>query len=134
MIVRIKFIGPTRKMTSKKVPDARLSAHIKVPSELFLQLLSDFSSVSEVKYFVHDFFTASEQHMFAKRLAILLALKEGKSYEEIRKYYGVSSATISSVAENMSTKGMQLILQKVETEKWADALANKIMKFFGWKS
>ena len=118
---------------SKKSSDPRISAHLKNTSELFLQLLTDLHSTDEVRIFVRDFFTKSEQQMFAKRLAILLALKSGKSYEQIRKEYGVSSATISSVAEIMSSKGQQLIIQKVETEKWADDLADKIVKWLRWK-
>lgn len=120
-------------MQKRKKQTSSRPKRLPLPTDLFLQLLSDFSSISEVKKFFEDFFTSSEQEMFAKRLAVLLALKEGKSYEEIRKNYGVSSATISSVAENMSSDGMQLALQKVEHDQWADDMAEKVMKFFGWK-
>lgn len=119
-------------MKNKKSSDSRQSNRLKIPTNLLLQLLTDLSSVGEARSFFQDFFTNSERQMFAKRLAILFALKEGKSYEEIRKLYGVSSATISSVAETMSNKGMQLIIQKIETDQWADAWAERIMKIFGW--
>lgn len=118
-------------MKKKKALDTRPSIRLKTPVNLFLQLLSDLSNVVETRLFFQDFFTTSEQQMFAKRLAILLSLREGKSYEDIRKQYGVSSATISSVAEMMENKGMQLIIQKVETDRWADAWAERIMKLFG---
>lgn len=119
-------------MKNKKSSDSRQSNRLKIPTNLLLQLLTDLSSVGEARSFFQDFFTNSERQMFAKRLAILFALNEGKSYEEIRKLYGVSSATISSVAETMSNKGMQLIIQKIETDQWADAWAERIMKIFGW--
>ena len=134
MIKSYHFFVFFDQIMSKKSSDPRVSAHLKNTSDLFLQLLSDLASIQEVKLFVKDFFTKSEQQMFAKRLAILLALKEGKSYDQIRKRYGVSSATISSVAEVMSSKGLQLVVQKIETERWADALADRIMRWFRWKS
>lgn len=118
-------------MPTKKTSRSRQKTQLQPSFDIFFQLLSDISTVSEAKLFVEDFFTESEKQMFAKRLAILLALKEGNSYEEIRKKYGVSSATISSVAETMSSKGLQLVLQKIETEQWADAWAEKIIKMLG---
>lgn len=96
----------------------------------FFQVTGDLRTGSEARLFLTDFLTESERMTFAKRLAIAVELEDGKSYEEIRKIYGVSSATISSVAEMMSKDGVQLALKKVKTEQWADAWADKILKYF----
>ena len=94
----------------------------------FYQVVGDLRTGEEAKTFLLDFLTKSERATFAKRLSVAIALDEGKSYEEIRKLYGVSSATISSVAEMMISKGMQLAIKKFQTDQWADNWAEKILK------
>lgn len=101
--------------------------------ERFYQVVGDLRDSRESKLFFLDFLTESERLTFAKRLAIALELEKKKSYEEIRKLYGVSSATISSVAEMIQTPGMQLALKKINTEKWADQMTNSFFQLFGVK-
>lgn len=96
----------------------------------FFQVISDLRSIKESKIFLLDFLTESERMTFAKRLAIGLELNSGKSYDEVRKMYGVSSATISTVASMMKSQGMKLALQKISTEKWADNMTSKFLKLF----
>lgn len=98
--------------------------------EQFYQVVGDIRSEQEARTFFADFLTESERIMFSKRLAIALQLEAGKSYEEIRKMYGVSSATISSIAELMVTDGMQMAIQKVKTEQWAEEWATKLLSLF----
>jgi uncharacterized protein YerC len=98
--------------------------------ERFFQVVGDLRNEEESKTFLLDFLTDSERITFAKRLAIGLELQSGKSYEDVRKMYGVSSATISTVASMMKSAGMKLALRKVSTEKWADQMSHKFLKAF----
>lgn len=110
-----------------------LATRIEKPTEeKFIQLLSDLKLYKDTKTFISDFFTESERETFAKRLAVLESLQNGKSYKDIRSELGVSSATISSIAESMSSKGMQLALRKMQIEAWAEKWSEKLAKIFGY--
>ncbi len=95
------------------------------------QVFVDLSSRRESRLFCEGFFSKTELSIFAKRLAIGVLLDQGKSYEYIRKLLKVSSATISSIAETMQTKGYKLALQKLKVESWAEIWSNKLMRLFG---
>lgn len=95
------------------------------------QVFVDLSSRRESRLFCEGFFSKTELSIFAKRLAIGVLLDQGKSYEYIRKLLKVSSATISSIAETMQTKGYKLALQKLKVESWAETWSNKLMRLFG---
>lgn len=95
------------------------------------QVFVDLSSRRESQLFCEGFFSKTELSIFAKRLAIGVLLDQGKSYEYIRKLLKVSSATISSIAEIMHTKGYKLALQKLKVESWAETWSNKLMRLFG---
>lgn len=95
----------------------------------FITLIADLHSHEEAKAFFESFMTATEQLVFAKRLAIMWLLKQGKSYDEIKKQLHVSSATISSVASLMQKQGVQLSMEKVGIDQWADRLAKKLSRF-----
>ncbi len=92
----------------------------------FLILLSDIRRPEEAAAFFYTFLTNTEQQVFVKRLAIVWMLSEGKSYEEIRQALHVSSATISSVAQQKDDQGMQLLIKKMRIDDWADKWAEKI--------
>ncbi|MEO8581213.1 MAG: Trp family transcriptional regulator [Patescibacteria group bacterium] len=98
--------------------------------QTFFQVITDLRSVQESQTFLLDFLSDSERLTFAKRLAIALELQSGKSYDAIRKEFGVSSATISSVAEMMKSEGLKLALKKISTEKWADQTSKNFFKLF----
>lgn len=92
----------------------------------FLILLSDIRRPEEAAAFFNTFLTETEQQVFVKRLAIVWMLSEGKSYEEIRQALHVSSATISSIAQQKDDQGMQLLIKKMKIDDWADKWAEKI--------
>jgi uncharacterized protein YerC len=92
-------------------------------------LLADLRTRAEVKAFLNDFLSETEQTVFAKRLAIAQLLTEGKSYKEIKASLKVSSATISSVAELIDKPGMALAQNKIELDRWAETVVNKLPKF-----
>ena len=95
------------------------------------QVFVDLSSRREAQLFCEGFFSKTDLSIFAKRLAIGVLLDQGKSYEYIRKLLKVSSATISSIAEIMHTKGYKLALHKLKVESWAETWSNKLMRLFG---
>lgn len=122
---------PKKSKTTKTVKkDTNTLSYQKAKKMIdrFYQVVGDLRNGDEAKTFLLDFLTRSERATFAKRLSVAIALEEGKSYEEIRKLYGVSSATISSVAEMMISKGMQLAIKKHKTDQWAESWAEKILK------
>lgn len=100
----------------------------------FFQVVGDLRDPQESHTFLTDFLTDSEQLTFAKRLAIAIELEAGKSYDAIRKQYGVSSATISTVAELMRTAGMKLALKKIANEKWSTQMSDKFFNLFALKA
>lgn len=129
---------PSKKEATQVFPEKTHSSVLSSEAsdqivERFFQVIGDLRNENESRAFLLDFLTDSERITFAKRLAIGLELQSGKSYEDVRKMYGVSSATISTVASMMKSKGMQLALKKIHTEKWADQMSDKFLKTFGVK-
>lgn len=122
----------TKQVFPKPAPSVTLSEEsTEQIVQRFFQVIADLRNEEESKVFLLNFLTDSERITFAKRLAIGLELESGKSYEDVRKMYGVSSATISTVAGMMKTDGMKIALKKIHAEKWADQMSDKFLKAFG---
>ncbi len=96
--------------------------------KIFYQVLNDCRNEVEVEQVLKALMSELELLAVAKRLAIGVFLDKGHSYEHIREVLKVSSATIAGVAENVETRGMQLALQKVKAEEWADVWSTKISR------
>lgn len=94
--------------------------------ELFVQIVSDIKNTNEAKILLSDLLTETEQIAIAKRLAVALSLTNRKSYEEIKKNFQVSSATIAKVQESLDTPGMKLAIEKIRVDDWASAWAKKL--------
>lgn len=99
--------------------------------QIFNQLISDIKSNHEAETILTDLLSETERQVLAKRLAIAIFLDKGRSYDNIKNTLKVSSATIASVQEQMGNPGVQLALQKVKAEEWADEWAGKISSFVG---
>jgi uncharacterized protein YerC len=97
--------------------------------ERFITLITDLRSPQEARAFFESFLTDTEQLVFAKRLAIMWLLEQGKSYDEIRQELHVSSATISSIAGQMNKLGSKMSVEKLRVDEWADKVAKKISRF-----
>lgn len=95
---------------------------------MFYQLLVDTSDTRVAKMLISDLLTEAELTAITKRLAIAFYLDKGRSYENIKSNLSVSSATIASVAESMGNPGIQMALQKVKAEAWAEDWSQKISK------
>ncbi|PIS09290.1 hypothetical protein COT75_02175 [Candidatus Beckwithbacteria bacterium CG10_big_fil_rev_8_21_14_0_10_34_10] len=100
--------------------------------EIFFQTLADLKRKEDVKIFIRDFFTPTEQSVLVKRLAVAMYLEKGRSYEQIKEALKVSSATIANVDKmmNKSSEGFILALRRIEAEEWAGKLAKKVTNFF----
>lgn len=95
------------------------------------QLMVDIKTAEEAETVLQDILSDTERQVIAKRLAIAIFLDKGRSYENIKNTLKVSSATIASVQESMGNPGMQMALNKVKAEEWADEWAGKISSFMG---
>lgn len=94
--------------------------------QIFFQLMADCKSLEEVETLLEDLLTKTELLVIAKRLAIALYLEKGRSYDNIKSTLKVSSATIASVQELMGNPGLQMALNKIKADEWADAWAGRI--------
>lgn len=93
---------------------------------IFYQVLHDSKNEVEVEHVLRALMSDTEILAVAKRLAIAVFLDKGHSYEHIKNVLKVSSATIASVAESMNDRGMQMALQKVKADEWAEVWSAKI--------
>lgn len=114
--------------TSEKKVNKLLKNQIEL---LLIKAIADLRNPEEVKDFLEHFLTESEKETLSKRLAIAYWLKKGRSYANIKENLKVSSATISSVQEISSKKGLDNALKKIEAEEWASQWTEKIKKFVG---
>ena len=106
----------------------------RIENQVFVvlhQMLADAKNPDEVRQVLQDLLSSGEHTVVAKRLAIAIFLDKGRSYENIKETLKVSSATIASVQEIMGSAGLQLALQKVKAEEWADGWARKIRQLIG---
>ena len=98
---------------------------------IFYQLIADLKNQKEAETLLKDLLTVTELQVIAKRITIALFLDKGRSYENIKNTLKVSSATIASVQENMGSPGLQLAINKIKAEEWADQWSIKISSLVG---
>ena len=96
--------------------------------KILYQVLADAKSEVDVELTLKSLMSQTELSAIAKRLAIAVFLDKRQSYEHIKDVLKVSTATIASVSESMNKKGMQMALQKVKAEEWADTWSIRISK------
>jgi len=97
--------------------------------QLLFQVLADIRSKKEVETFLKEALTKTELEIFVKRLGAAYYLDKGRSYSNIKANLKLSSATISSVAEQMKKgRGFEIALSKIRAEEWASKWAEKISK------
>lgn len=114
---------------SKSKLNPKVEKQIK---DLIAQVIADIKSPDDARIFLRDFLSHSEGLVLAKRLAVVLYLEKGKSYEQIRQDIKVSSATIASVQAMLESRseGFMLAVKKLKAEEWADQWVGKITKLF----
>jgi len=115
-----------------QVSSKSLSA--KKQQEVFARfhfLLADAKQPEEIKQLLATFLTETEHLVLAKRLTIYYLLNKGKSYTQIKNELQVSSATISTVSENMKNPVIQLAISRIEVIEKANRWYQQIKKL--WK-
>lgn len=92
--------------------------HTKEVDELFEAILA-LENKEECYEFFSDACTIKEILDIAQRLKVAKMLREGKSYAQISKDVGVSTATISRVSRCLEygSSGYNKILERVEDKK-----------------
>ena len=112
------------KVSTKKM-NSRIESQVY---KIFYQVLNDCKNEIEVEQVLKSVMSEVEILAIAKRLAIAVFLDKGHSYEHIKNVLKVSSATVAGVAEKMNDRGLQLAINKVKAEEWADVWSAKISK------
>lgn len=96
--------------------------------KILYQVVADAKTDVDIELILKSLLTEAELSALAKRLAIAVFLDKGQSYERIKDILKVSSATISSVASNMNSKGIKMALERVKAEEWADMWSIRISR------
>lgn len=65
----------------------------------FAQALSKLENEEEIKAFLADILTKTEQETLNMRLTVAMMLDNGSPYKQIEKETGASSATIAKISE-----------------------------------
>lgn len=99
----------------------------------FYSLLADLKHPGDIQSFLSSLMTPTERLVFAKRLQIAWLLRQGMSYDDISQKLKVSSATISSVAENKNSQGMSLAYKRLHLDEAAEKVVSKL-RFWNQKS
>lgn len=84
---------------------------------LYKAILS-LNSEDECKKFLADAFTMQELEAIAQRLEVACQLDEGKSYVDINKNTGASTATICRVSKclNYGDGGYRIVIDRMKEE------------------
>lgn len=96
--------------------------------KILYQVLSDAKNEVDIELILKALLSEGELSALAKRLAIAVFLDKRQSYEHIKDTLKVSTATIASVSENMNKKGIQMALQRVKAEEWADVWSIRLSR------
>lgn len=96
--------------------------------KILYQVLADAKTEVDMELILKAVMTEGELSAVAKRLAIAVFLDKGQSYEHIKDVLKVSTATIASVADSMNKRGIQMALQRVKAEEWADVWSIRLSR------
>lgn len=96
--------------------------------KILYQVLADAKTEIDIELILQSLMSEGELSAVAKRLAIAVFLDKGQSYEHIKDILKVSTATIASVADSMHKRGMQMALQRVKAEEWADVWSIRLSR------
>lgn len=92
--------------------------HSEDMEKLYEAILS-LESIEECQKFFEDICTIKELQDISQRLQVARMLKEGRSYQEVSRETGASTATISRVNKCLvyGNGGYSAILSKMDEEK-----------------
>ncbi len=101
---------------------------------LFWDYLANLRDSNAIKEFLESLLSYPEQVMLSKRLAIVLLLARGYSYNDIDKHLKVSKATAASIHRRILigspgfTNAARRILTKERRAAWWDELEKLLLK------
>ncbi|MBN1263752.1 MAG: hypothetical protein JW991_05360 [Candidatus Pacebacteria bacterium] len=99
--------------------------------QFLYQTIADIKNAREAEVFLKDLLTKTEHLAVIKRLSAAYLLKKGKNYREIKDSLKISSATISTIAEQLENgRGYQIALDKIQADEWAEKWSQKIKRMF----
>jgi uncharacterized protein YerC len=102
--------------------------------ELFVNTLADEKDKKNIALFVNDFFSPTEQIMFAKRLAAAVLLAKNHDYDSIRRILQVSPPTIAKISLKIKfedeDKGINLMLKNILKKQAAQVVWKEIEELF----
>ncbi len=83
---------------------------------LLAQAFLKLRNVEEIKLFLKDLLSNTEQESIGMRIGIVQMLEQGLPYTQIQRETGASSATIAKVSENFKygNDGYKLILERLK--------------------
>lgn len=86
--------------------------NISLLAQAFLKL----RNVDEIKLFLKDLLSNSEQKSISSRITIAQMLEQAIPYTQIERETGASSATIAKVSENLKygNDGYRMILERLK--------------------
>lgn len=94
------------------------------------QTIADLKTPEEVEEFLKAFLAEGEYLALTKRVAVAYWLDKGRGYNNIRDNLGVSSATVAGIKNRMrNSRGIEVALQKIKAEEWANQWVEKIKGF-----
>lgn len=112
---------------------SKKKVNLHLEKELFRtlhQAITDLKTPQEAEEFLRAFLTRAEHAALAKRIAVAYWLDKGRGYNNIRDNLKVSSATIAGIQSQFkNSAGIQIALQKIKAEEWANQWAEKIKRF-----
>jgi TrpR-related protein YerC/YecD len=93
------------------MPNDLIERNLRLISGAFLKLHTE----EEIKLFLKDLLSNSEQKSLGERFSIALMLERGLPYSQIERETGASSATIAKVSENLKygNDGYKLIIERL---------------------
>ena len=86
--------------------------------EKFCRAVMSFDSIDDCHNFFDDILTNQEMQAITQRLEVACLLSEGKSYVDVNKATGASTATICSVGKciNYGNGGYRKAIEKLNEE------------------
>lgn len=89
--------------------------------QLYRAIIS-LKTEDECRHFFEDAFTIQEVEAIAQRLEVARHLNEGKSYNEVNRLTGASTATICRVSRclNYGSGGYKTVIERLEEKNNAD--------------
>ncbi len=96
--------------------------------DLFLTSIASLRLSDEVRSFLDDFLSPTEQVMLAKRLSIAFLLYKGYTHRDISQLLKVSSGTVNKVSIDLQIKGMgyRKVIETIISKEKKEAFWGKV--------